>query len=70
LHARTQRVLLYGSTLAPGVFLCYLGSWSRQVRNLVDARTLRDLEVFPAEDLAADVFKRPSKEAVQAAREV
>lgn len=41
-----------------------------QVRNLVDARTLRDLDAFPAEVLSADEFKRPSKDVVQAAHEV
>ncbi|CAM9195040.1 unnamed protein product, partial [Hapterophycus canaliculatus] len=41
-----------------------------KVRNLVDARTLRDLDVFPVEILSADEFKRPSKDVIQAAHEV
>ncbi|CAM9198976.1 unnamed protein product [Scytosiphon promiscuus] len=41
-----------------------------KVRNLVDARTLRDLDVFPAEVLSPPEFKRPSKDVVQAAHKV
>ena len=41
-----------------------------QVRNLVDARTLQDLGVFPADLLSPGVFKRPSKDAIQAAHKV
>lgn len=41
-----------------------------QVRNLVDARTLWELGVFPADVLAPDEFKRPSKDLVHAARDV
>ncbi|CAM9355985.1 unnamed protein product [Ectocarpus fasciculatus] len=40
-----------------------------KVRNLVDARTLRDLDVFPADVISPDAWKRPSKDVVQAARE-
>lgn len=40
------------------------------MRNLVDARTLWELDAFPADVLAPDEFKRPSKDAVQAARDV
>lgn len=43
---------------------------SEKVRNLVDARTLRDSGAFPAELLAAGTFKRPSKEVIQAAHKV
>ncbi|CAM9543885.1 unnamed protein product [Laminaria digitata] len=38
-----------------------------KVRNLVDARTLRDSAAFPAELLSPGTFKRPSKEVIQAA---
>lgn len=41
-----------------------------QVRNLVDARTLRDHDVFPADLLASDTFRRPAKDVIQAAHEV
>ncbi|CAM9207078.1 unnamed protein product [Ectocarpus sp. 6 AP-2014] len=40
-----------------------------KMRNLVDARTLRDLDVFPADVISPGAWKRPSKDVVQAARQ-